>query len=283
MNEIVVRIRFLLPSLPKIEKRVAQAILEHPEGIEEMTLAELARETNSSDASIIRFCKRLGLAGYTELKKQILFDSNAANHYVEEQIESDDSMTEILKKVFQSNVRALEDTLVLASDEYEKALAALLKTKSISFFGVGDAAAVCQLAHMKFGKLGYRTSCHTDNVFQLMEAGNLRRGDVAFAISYEGRSKNIVEAMRVARARGATTIALTKMNKSPLLRFTDIVLFIATNDLTVCRDIVARRVADQMIIDTLYLGVLAKTNDEKKQYLKDMRRIIDHNKLMKKE
>lgn len=283
MNEIVVRIRFLLPSLPKMEKRIAQAILEHPDGIEEMTLAELARETGSSDASIIRFCRRLGLSGYTDLKRQILFDSSQSNCFVEEQIESEDSMSEILKKVFQSNVRALEDTLVLASHEYEKALGALLKTGSISFFGVGDAAAVCQLAHMKFGKLGYRTSCHTDNVFQLMEAGNLGPGDVAFAISYEGRSKNVVEAMRIAKARGATTIALTKMNKSPLLRFTDIKLFIATNDLTVCRDIVARRVADQMIIDTLYLGVLAKTDEKKKEYLKDMRRFIDHNKLKKKE
>ncbi len=282
MNEVVVRIKFLMPSLPKIEKRVAQAILDHPEGIVDMTLAELARETNSSDASIIRFCRRLGLNGYTELKNQIQFDYTA-NDYVEEKIESNDSMTEILKKVFQSNVKALEDTLVLASDEYEKALDVLLKANSISFFGVGDASAVCQLAHMKFGKLGYRTSCHTDNVFQLMQAGNLGPGDVAFAVSYEGRSKNIVESMRVAKERGATTIALTKMNKSPLLRVSDIKLFIATNDLTVCRDIVARRVADQMIIDTLYLGVLAKADNDKKQHLKQMRRIIDNNKLKKKE
>lgn len=282
MNEVVVRIKFLMPSLPKIEKRVAQAILDHPEGIVDMTLAELARETNSSDASIIRFCRRLGLNGYTELKNQIQFDYTA-NDYVEEKIESNDSMTEILKKVFQSNVKALEDTLVLASDEYEKALDVLLNANSISFFGVGDASAVCQLAHMKFGKLGYRTSCHTDNVFQLMQAGNLGPGDVAFAVSYEGRSKNIVESMRVAKERGATTIALTKMNKSPLLRVSDIKLFIATNDLTVCRDIVARRVADQMIIDTLYLGVLAKADNDKKQHLKQMRRIIDNNKLKKKE
>lgn len=282
MNEVVVRIKFLMPSLPKIEKRVAQAILDHPEGIVDMTLAELARETNSSDASIIRFCRRLGLNGYTELKNQIQFDYTA-NDYVEEKIEFNDSMTEILKKVFQSNVKALEDTLVLASDEYEKALDVLLNANSISFFGVGDASAVCQLAHMKFGKLGYRTSCHTDNVFQLMQAGNLGPGDVAFAVSYEGRSKNIVESMRVAKERGATTIALTKMNKSPLLRVSDIKLFIATNDLTVCRDIVARRVADQMIIDTLYLGVLAKADNDKKQHLKQMRRIIDNNKLKKKE
>lgn len=279
MNAICVKIRFLLPSLPKIEKRVAQAILDNPEGIEEMTLAELARETNSSDASIIRLCKKLDLSGYNELRKMIAVDDVNKQEMVNGDIREDDTMPDILQKVFQSNIRALQDTLVLASDEYEQALQVLLKANTISFFGVGDALTVCQLAYVKFGKLGYRTSCHSDDVFQLIDAGNMRPGDVAFAVSYEGRSRNIVNAMRVAKEQGATTIAITKMNKSPLLKYTDIKLFIATNDLSVSRDIVARRVADQMIIDALYLGVLAKSGKEVKRHLKSMRSIMDTNKM----
>ena len=57
MNELMVKLRFLIPTLPRAEKAVAQALLEKPELICLMTLAELARETDSSDASIIRFCR----------------------------------------------------------------------------------------------------------------------------------------------------------------------------------------------------------------------------------
>ena len=60
MNDLFVRIRFLLPSLPRAEKAIASALLENPEAITHLTLAEIARESGSSEASIIRFCKRMG-------------------------------------------------------------------------------------------------------------------------------------------------------------------------------------------------------------------------------
>ena len=56
MNELIVKMRFLIPTLSRTEKAIAQALLEKPELICIMTLAELARETDSSDASVVRFC-----------------------------------------------------------------------------------------------------------------------------------------------------------------------------------------------------------------------------------
>jgi len=88
-------------------------------------------------------------------------------------------MSVILEKVFQSNVQTLSDTLVLAGDEYRDALNALIGANSIHFFGAGDAFAVCQLAFMKFSRLGIPCSAHSDVMLQLVTAGNLQPGDVA--------------------------------------------------------------------------------------------------------
>lgn len=41
MNDLFVRIRFLLPSLPRAEKAIASALLENPEAITHLTLARL--------------------------------------------------------------------------------------------------------------------------------------------------------------------------------------------------------------------------------------------------
>ena len=68
MNELLVRIRFLLPLLPRAEHNVAQSLLDRPELIRDLTLAQLADEIHSNDATIVRFCKRLGYRGYTETK-----------------------------------------------------------------------------------------------------------------------------------------------------------------------------------------------------------------------
>jgi RpiR family carbohydrate utilization transcriptional regulator len=272
MNDLFVRIRFLLPSLPRAEKAIAQALLENPEAITHMTLAEIARESGSSEASIIRFCKRMGYDGYSSLKEDFIRSIAEGTDIQSEGINTSDDMVTILKKVFQSNVQTLSDTMVLADEGYEKALNALLKARSIHFFGVGDAFAVCELSFMKFSRLGVQCTAHSDAMLQLVAAGNMTKDDVAIAISYEGRSKNVVEAMRIAKQMGATTISITKMNKSPLLKYTDISLFIAVNDLTVGRDKVTRRVADQFILDALYLGYATKIG---KNYIKQLKKIQD--------
>lgn len=280
MNDLFVRIRFLIPTLPRAEKAIAEALLDNPEAITVMTLAELAKESGSSEASIIRFCRRLGFRGYTEMKNGFKTALDENDEIYTESINLQDNMRTILEKVYKSNVQTLSDTLILADEEYEKALHALVNASKINFFGVGDAYAACQFAYMKFSRLGVACSAHSDVMLQLAEAGNMSEGMVALAISYEGRSRNIVEAMKIAKQNGATTICITKMNKSPLLRYSDINLFIAVNDLTIGRDTVTRRVADQFILDALYLGyTMRKTNKNFKTHLKGIQEAIDRNKI----
>ena len=279
MNDLLVRIKFQLPSLPRAEKIVAEELLENPEAIIDMTLAGMARETGSCEASIIRFCRRMGFNGYTELKHAFMKAVGEGGEVQSEEIKNQDDMRTILKKVFQSNIQTLNDTLSLATDNYDKALDALLKAKSIHFFGTGDAFSVCQLAFMKFNRLGVSGSAHSDVMLQLIAAANMKQGDVAFAVSYEGRSRNIVDAMRIAKEMGAVTICITKMNKSPMLKYTDINLFTSISDLTIGRDKVTRRVSDQAILDALYLGYITKCGQNTSKYLKKVQNAIDCNKM----
>lgn len=279
MNDLLVRIRFLIPSLPRAEKAIAEALLENPEAITTMTLAEISKEAGSSEASVIRFCKRMGCSGYTELKREFQNAISEGLEIVTESIRTADDMKSILQKVFQSNVQTLSDTLVLADEGYEKALIALLNAREIHFFGVGDAFAAGQLAYMKFSRLGIRCSAHSDSMLQMITAGNMTKHDVAIVISYEGRSKNIIEAMKIAKQNNATTIAITKMNKSPLQKYIDINLYIAVSDLTIGRDKVTRRVADQFILDALYLGYITRMEKSYKKQLKKIQEAIDKNKI----
>lgn len=281
MNELFVKLNFLIPTLPRAEKSFAEALFENPEAVQRMTLAEIARETNSSEASIIRFCKRLGLHGYTELKQEVALavEEKQEDRYEEDVVESTDDIRAIMNKVFQSNVQTLQNTMVMADEaKYLEAVEAMAKAKSIHFFGVGDAFAACQFAYMKFLRLGVRCSAHSDVMMQFMEANNLGPDDVALAVSYEGRSRNVNQALEIAKKRGATTICITKMNKSPLLKHVDIPLYISISDLSVWRERVTRRVGDQFILDVLYMGYIARKPDFSR-LLKKSQLAIDSNKV----
>ena len=127
MNEILVKIRFLLPTLPRAEKAIAGALAEHPEAVTYMTLAEIAKESGSSEASVIRFCKRMGYSGYSALQRDmgLALAEDSVSQTEELRVYDSDNMSEIMKKVYQSNVQTLTDTMALAGEQCEKALEAL--------------------------------------------------------------------------------------------------------------------------------------------------------------
>lgn len=50
------------------------------------------------------------------------------------------------------------------------------------------------------------------------------KGDVLLAISTSGNSKNVIEAVKIARAKGINTIGLTGSNDSLLLKYCDIAI-----------------------------------------------------------
>lgn len=277
MNELLVKIKFLLPSLPRAERDFAKALLESPEAIIGMTLAAVARESGSSEASIIRFCKRLGFDGYSALKKAFEKAINDEVYQIEP-VNQDDDIKEILQKVYNSNVQTLQNTMVLSNDGYEQAVDALVHANAIHFFGVGDANAACQFTYIKYAKLGILSSAHSDVMMQYIVAENMSPGDLAIAVSYEGRSRNVNQALKLAKENGATTIGITRRNKSPMLKYIDIPLFVSVSDLSIGWEKATRRVAEQFVLDVLYAGFRAKSSRNYEEKLKKIQEAIDQNK-----
>lgn len=278
MHELLEKITRLLPSLPRAEKTIADALLEDPEAIERMTLAMISRESGASEASIIRFCRRMGYNGYTALKEDFKLE-NHRNPSSLVAIRAHDDMSVILEKLYKNNMEVLSDTLAIVENEYERALSVLLKADSLHFFAVGDAYTAAKLSYIKFKRIGVSCSAEEDIMLQMVTANNLTKNDVAIAVSYEGRSRNVVEAMRVAKQRGATTISITRRDKSPLLDYTDICLLVSAKDLTVGRDKITRRISDQFILEALYLGYESRIGNNYRERIRDTQKAIDTNKI----
>lgn len=278
MHELLEKIIKMAPSLPRAQRTIAEALIEQPEAIERMTLAEISRESGTSEASVIRFCRELGYSGYTALKEDFILENHNESASLIS-IDRQDSMIEILNKLYKNNLEVLSETLAINENQYEKALLALLKAKSIHFFAVGDAYMAANLSYMKFKRIGVNCSAEQDIMLQMIAASNLTKHDVAIAVSYEGRSKNVVDAMKIAKQRGATTISITRRHKSPLLDYTDIRLLVSAKDLTFGRDKITRRIADQFILEALYLGYESRMDNRAKEKIKYTQLAIENNKI----
>ena len=57
-----------------VEKKIASYILEHKDEMGEMTISGLAVATYSSNAAIIRMCRKMEMKGYKEFRIQLVRD-----------------------------------------------------------------------------------------------------------------------------------------------------------------------------------------------------------------
>ena len=68
---LLVRVRAVMPALAPAEQRVANAVLADPGGVAAMTISELAEVASTSETTVIRFCKQIGVPGYPQLRLQL--------------------------------------------------------------------------------------------------------------------------------------------------------------------------------------------------------------------
>ena len=273
MNRTLLQVKVLYDKMGRAEKKIADWILSHPGDLIPLSICELAEECNCSEATIVRFARRLGCSVYQELKISIARDEGKKN--VDDTVKKGDSCFEIFEKVSNDIYCSLEKTKgALKKEEIEKAANAIANAEIVSIYGLGNSAAVAIDAQHKFLRAGCNAFAYSDNHMQAINASHLKKGDVAIGVSHSGSSKDVVEALKIARDNGATTICLTNEGKSPILKQSDIVLFTASNETRHSILGLNSRIAQLAIIDALYLYLVCQKDDLALKAIEDTERAL---------
>lgn len=255
MKKTLLDIELLYKKLGKAEKQVADRIMKNPDDIISLSIIELAEQCGCSEATIVRFAKRLGLSGFQELK--ISLASESGSSVVSTNITESDTAYGMFEKVCNDIYCSLELTKKSLSEvSISDAANKICNAGKIVLFGLGNSASIAMDASHKFLRAGLNAYAYCDNHMQVISASHLKENDVAIAVSHSGSSKDIVEALKIAKEHGATTIAITNSGKSPILKQSDIVLSTSSNETQ--HNILAlnSRIAQLAIIDALYFYIV---------------------------
>ena len=250
-NVVLARLQVVFPTLPRSEKDVATYMIDHFQNIGDMTLNIISLETKSSKATVTRLCKRIGYSGFIDLRNSARRISGSSP-VTDATAGAVSQIQELMESVIAKNYSTMQNTLALFSRDYEAAAKSIADARCVLMFGNGDAIIPCELLRIKLMKIGKACSVYNDQDLQMFCATTAQPGDVVLAISHTGRSRSVVESMRIAHERGAKTIGVTATQKSPLLRYCDIVLLAGTVDSSVDGDVISRRIGEQLILETLY-------------------------------
>lgn len=274
------RIKGFYTSLSNKEKQIADYILNNPEIIMHSSINEVAAKINVAEATVFRFCKRMGFKGYQDMKIALASEPSTTIKDIHETIQEGDSEKTVAEKVFRSNIRTLETTLsVIDSVNFAAAVNAIITANRVEFLGNGGSGIIALDAHHKFMRTGIPTIAYNDGHLQIMSLSQLTSKDVAVFISHTGASNDIIQALAIAKKRNVTTIGITTLAKSPLSQGVDIPLYTISEETEYRSEALSSRLAQLSIIDALYVNVSIARKDLMQTSLQNIREAISHKRI----
>lgn len=274
------RIQSLYNSFSDKEKQIADYMLQHPETIVHSTINQVADQLSLADATVFRFCKRLGFKGYQAMKIALASDIIEPIEDIHETIQENDTEAEVMSKVFQSNKNALTYTQeVLEESTVRQAVQYLLEASELHFYGSGGSGVTAQDGQHKFMRTGLPSHAYTDSHWQVMAASQLKPNDVAIVISHSGANEDVLEAMDVAKEQGARIIAITSYAKTPISQKADLTLQTISRETEYRSEALASRLAELSLLDGLYVNYCIKKKDQAQEAVAKIRKAVARKKL----
>ncbi|PKG25585.1 MurR/RpiR family transcriptional regulator [Niallia nealsonii] len=269
------KIRSYYARLSEKEKKIANYILDNPEKIIHSTINELAEDLNVADATVFRFCKRIGFKGYQAMKIALASEIIKPIQQIHEEISEHDTVKTVTEKVFKSNVQTLDNTLqILNEPSIQKAVDLLRNAKRVEFYGTGGSAVIAMDAFHKFVRTGIKAFSFIDSHFQLMSASQLSETDIAVVISHSGTNKDTLNILKTAKANGAKTLSITGYPKSPIAQIADVALFTSSEETEYRSEALSSRIAQLSLIDALYVNMMILNKETANRSLDKIRSAI---------
>ena len=238
------------------EKKIADFILSNKSDIIDMTVAELALASGTSDATVSRFCRRCGFNGFHHLK------INLAKEVAEErgnsiEVSNDISRENIgqsLQNILANKVAELTQTIsMMEPAEIDKILTMIEKARTVQLVAVGNTIPVALDGAFKFNQLGIAAVSGTIWETQMAYTCNMGQEDAVIIISNSGFSKRLMTLVAVAKENHVPTIAITNNPSSPLGQACDLHITTATREKLLLGEFCFSRVSGTTVMEILYL------------------------------
>ncbi|GAA1320765.1 MurR/RpiR family transcriptional regulator [Pseudonocardia xinjiangensis] len=266
-GQLLVHLRSLLPGLAGALRQVGNVILEDPAWASRATIVELGERSGTSPATVTRFCRTLGVAGYTELRVGIATEIGRADQAgwelgIGADVLPTDPIDRVLRTLVAVDVQAMHETAAALDLAVVDAVAdAVVAARRVDFYATGGSAAVLEDQQLRLYRIGIATWTWADVHNGLTSAALLGPGDVAVALSHSGRTTETVEMLAEAGRRGATTVAITNFSTSPIADVADHLLGTSVRETAFRAGAMSARHSQFLVLDLIYLAVAQRTHE----------------------
>ncbi|MDF7639578.1 MurR/RpiR family transcriptional regulator [Lactobacillus sp. ESL0791] len=198
----------------KVEKRIADYILQNSFKLNNMKITELAAKTSASNATITRFVKKIGCDSYSDMKV------NIGKHSIHTALKEKNN---VLDEVFNFYQTVIKNTQQMIDENLIKQFIALLKKqKNIIVIGASSSGTSAQTLGLRLIRMGINANSFDDQFWMQMRASIATKDDLFLAISNSGITDCIVKTLTFAKKGHAKIVSITSYLDNPVAQMSDL-------------------------------------------------------------
>ena len=259
-NLAINRTRSMYPTLSPAEQKVSEYILQNAMQETFLSISDLAVKAGVSEATIVRFCKKIGYSGFLEFKKAFLqerLQDYSATPPPYEEITPNDRPATVLKKIFTLMQESLNNSWEkIDTSAFESAVRQLATADMIELYAHGGSGYIAQNVVITYQRMGIRCVAVTDPFLHSVAIETTSPRDAVLGISHTGVTESVVRAMQRARERGIPAVGITNYAESPLAQNVDLLLLTSISSPIIMSDAGVSRVAQLALLDAIGVAIL---------------------------
>ncbi|MBQ6998342.1 MAG: MurR/RpiR family transcriptional regulator [Clostridia bacterium] len=218
INQIKSNIDFLTTA----ERKIAQIILDDPAKFSGYSMTELSLKADVSQGTIINFSKKFAGGGYPALKRLAAECCNSTKN-------QDDGTVRFTHSALIKTALDCEESFGLtvdvnSEDTLHEVAAKIASAKKVEIYGIFRSAAVATDFYYQLIEIGIPASFVSDILTCAISASMLDEESLVIAVSSSGRTKDVIDAVKNAKANGVPVVCITSNKNSPLAKISDYVL-----------------------------------------------------------
>lgn len=250
---------YLNPAL----QRICHFILENPEQSKSITTKELARQCEVAESSITRFVQEIGFDSFRELKIALAEElvtqqaslGSEESEVLYDDISKQDSLEMTIKKVIYQNTQRIQELeRLLEIEKIQKAVELISQAKILNFVSTGSSSVAANEAVLRFSRAGKKCVFWNDSSLQTISSSTARKDDLFIGVSDSGKTKSVLECLKLAKANQAQTILITSNNKTNFAGIADTVLLTPKHSQAINSwESTTSKTSQVLLIDILYV------------------------------
>lgn len=222
-SAVIMKILSLQSSFTVSENDIAQFVTREPESVITSTITELAKKINTSEASINRFCKKIGYKGFNSFKVA-LAQSNFQREQTTQSATHESNTIEEMSSDYRSMI--MNTSAMLEMNTIQKATKLIKTATVVHVIALYTTSFVAQEFSFKLRQLGMNVRVYTEMLEVQLGMANMDKNSVVIAIVPSVASRDVISFITTAKEHNANVVLISGNDSTEINDSVDVKLIV---------------------------------------------------------